>query len=730
MFKLASRQSPSPTRPLFVRRCFLQDERLSQHARTMFPEATPSATPAPAAAGGGGGGAAFRLPTSPFVVSDRQRAFSAQARWVVYSRQHISFAAFDDDYFKDMLRAVGGGGAAILTKEMLKKYIEAEFAIFLVCLNLICKLKMAQSHGTPSVQAIHDGATAANKKKYQALAIQLVDPQWKCNLVICVGFVATLLSTAPTVAVLFNSILIERTGYALLALCGLMVSDRAALAVSVKAGIDEAEACDMHDGNKVGAAATGKLTRSHMGYCVNPFQAGVSLVQKAHSMAVHFSYSTRLDELLKISKELGAAEIKLKVDHNDTRIAAEHGLLFSVIRMNRSLKVYHVQKPESFKLDAADWEKWAEFEAILNITQILTKLAQKEKAFTAAYGPLIKIHVLNCLEAETLNVIDLDQGMIGSRPVRVTKRVSDFSDTGKECLTRARIEFQRRFLGSTSDTLLPECGPVVINERQLVATLLDLRTARGGHLTPVQRAQAQAALRTRYIAFFKQFKRQEREKSDSPPKEEEQEEEGDSDDEATVAAKKAKRDEVAAVDLVSGMVYASAGAAEGFDLSSEEDFAREDALAAEKEFKRVFSNWFGLVVDWKGEFPEANLKDVDLLHDLMDIDLGRFYHKLITKADPDRSRFGFFPLMAGCCDGQIGALNAESFAERVISGANLVMTNGSTLLGDKRLEKLVVLRMNREFMEFMEFMRREYAEEIAKTQPFQPLKMTEIAEEE
>ena len=344
--------------------------------------------------------------------------------------------------------------------------------------------------------------------------------------------------------------------------------------------------------------------------------------------------------------------------------------------------------------------------------------------------------MLNRLEAETLNVIDLGQGMIGSRPVRVAKLVSDFSDTGKECHTRARIEFQRRFLGSTSDTLLPECGPVVINERQLVATLLDLRIARGGHLMQVQRTQAQAALRTRYIAFFKQFKRQEREKSDSPPEKEEQEEEGDSDDKATVAAKKAKRDELAAGDLESGMFYGFAGSAEGFDFSlgssdsdsepekSEEDFAREDAVAAEKEFKRVFPNWFGLVVDWKGEFPEANLKDVDLLHDLIDIDLGRFYHKLITKVDPDRSRFGFLPLMAGCCDGQIGALNAESFAERVISGSNLVMTNGNTLLGDKMLEMLVVLRMNREFMEFM---RREYAEEIAKTQPF---KMTVITEEE
>ena len=79
---------------------------------------TPSAVPATPAAG------ASRLPKSPFVVSDTLMAYSAQARWVVYSRQSISLSAFEDEYFKDMMRAVGGGGAAILAKEMLKKYIE------------------------------------------------------------------------------------------------------------------------------------------------------------------------------------------------------------------------------------------------------------------------------------------------------------------------------------------------------------------------------------------------------------------------------------------------------------------------------------------------------------------------------------------------------------------------------------------------------------------------------
>ena len=72
--------------------------------------------------------------------------------------------------------------------------------------------------------------------------------------------------------------------------------------------------------------------------------------------------------------------------------------------------------------------------------------------------------------------------------------------------------------------------------------------------------------------------------------------EGGSDDKAGVAAKKANPREVAAGEPVSGMGHASVGAAEGFDLSldssesdsesekPEEDFAREDAAAAEKTF--------------------------------------------------------------------------------------------------------------------------------------------------
>ena len=71
--------------------------------------------------------------------------------------------------------------------------------------------------------------------------------------------------------------------------------------------------------------------------------------------------------------------------------------------------------------------------------------------------------------------------------------------------------------------------------------------------------------------------------------------------------------------------------------------------------------------------------------------------------------------MASCSKGQIGALNAESFAERIISQCNLLCTTKNSLIGDEELSSLIMLRMNRDFMEFM---RKNYADDIKKIQTF------------
>ena len=61
-------------------------------------------------------------------------------------------------------------------------------------------------------------------------------------------------------------------------------------------------------------------------------------------------------------------------------------------------------------------------------------------------------------------------------------------------------------------------------------------------------------------------------------------------------------------------------------------------------------------------------------------------------------RFGFIPYMAKTW---LGRLLAESFAERIFSNCNIVLTPGNMRLNSKEMSQLVVLRMNKRFMQYM-----------------------------
>ena len=68
----------------------------------------------------------------------------------------------------------------------------------------------------------------------------------------------------------------------------------AAVGVLLAAGMGERDTCDMHDGDKVGHSATGRLVRSRRNVELNPFTAGVPLMKTAHKVGTFFSYSNRL----------------------------------------------------------------------------------------------------------------------------------------------------------------------------------------------------------------------------------------------------------------------------------------------------------------------------------------------------------------------------------------------------------------------------------------------------
>ena len=62
------------------------------------------------------------------------------------------------------------------------------------------------------------------------------------------------------------------------------------------------------------------------------------------------------------------------------------------------------------------------------------------------------------------------------------------------------------------------------------------------------------------------------------------------------------------------------------------------------------------------------------------------------------AKFGYLPMMAVAT---LGALNAESFCERVLSCVKLVVSDLHVSLKAEEIRMLVMLRMNRGFMEYM-----------------------------
>jgi len=57
--------------------------------------------------------------------------------------------------------------------------------------------------------------------------------------------------------------------------------------------------------------------------------------------------------------------------------------------------------------------------------------------------------------------------------------------------------------------------------------------------------------------------------------------------------------------------------------------------------------------------------------------------------------------MASSLKCQLGALNAQSFSERINSAANLIVTKDKMHIDPELVNKLVTLRMNKVFMKFL-----------------------------
>ena len=535
-----------------------------------------------------------------------------------------------------------------------------------------------------------------NKKKFQALALQFVAPSWMKNMVVTIGLVKSLHNKDTDVADIWRTTMTTRTGFDFDTIVTRMRADRAAKGVASTLGMEEEEVCEMHDTDKLGKAGVGALVRSRQKVVINPFPEGVKLVKKAHAVGAYFGYSTRGNDLSEVGKGLGnCPDIRIAVDYNTTRIAAVHGLLFSELRLNRALKAYEVKYSPAWAFTSDDWRTAADFEAVLNCTRITSTLAQIEVHFMAAFTLLIKQLAMTKLRAPTLDVIDMPKVTADPKVPRTSIAVENLSAAGQTARKRATLEGERRWCGNKGEVL--EGGAMCMGRHELLAMLLDKRTLGCQHVTAEQRKEAVEV----YLEEYSKFAKTAKDWGCQAAQEKLAEEQARAAAPETVAA---PIPAAATSSMASGNTYAMvAWSEEDEDDAEEEEEDWDEAIA--NEAMAALRAWKRFKVEWLEMFPDLKKKrkpgePLDLIEDLMRLDIGRLY-KHVEAVDQGRKLYGWIPLMASCSSGQLGALSAESYCERVLSCANNVLVKGNTLLSDEEVEMLVVLRMNREFMQLM-----------------------------
>ena len=92
-------------------------------------------------------------------------------------------------------------------------------------------------------------------------------------------------------------------------------------------------------------------------------------------------------------------------------------------------------------------------------------------------------------------------------------------------------------------------------------------------------------------------------------------------------------------------------------------------------------------------------KKLDPLNHLIHADVAKMMKEVERE---NENRGGIFSLFIQMCKNsrcQLGALASQSFAERMNSVANLLVTDSRTHLGNDLAKKLVVLHINRDFIQ-------------------------------
>ena len=419
-------------------------------------------------------------------------------RWLVFSRQELTNNTFRCEDFRQVCTS-GDANYAKFNPDDVADWVPKAFHLLMLMAGYVTIQKEKLHGGDECFQFMHDGVTVSHKK-FQSFGMQT---EWEgINWLLNIGFTHMTGGLAQDISDGMDDCLARMDeirdqlkayyhsgDYKMKDLmCG-MVSDFAALAVS-RLQEQDIEGCMMHSANK--PMQYGMSVPKIGGVASNPYPAAYALLRKIEKAASYYTYDKRAEGLEASCKVAKITPITPNQDLNGTRVASFNGLNLSMCRLEKGLFIDWALRPKNnHKLDEDDFKTMRELEAISRITAEETTRTQNESKMNRAYRPVINHYTEAQLASDSFAVIDgPNVGFHTEKDLpRVEKPRGDFTEIGKTVLERTTEK-------SISQHLHPAAR---INDTDLIATLLDLRTKNAPHLTDEQVQEARKLLRIQHV---------------------------------------------------------------------------------------------------------------------------------------------------------------------------------------------------------------------------------------
>eukprot|EP00511_Aplanochytrium_stocchinoi_P005128 CAMPEP_0204826382 /NCGR_PEP_ID=MMETSP1346-20131115/4076_1 /ASSEMBLY_ACC=CAM_ASM_000771 /TAXON_ID=215587 /ORGANISM="Aplanochytrium stocchinoi, Strain GSBS06" /LENGTH=570 /DNA_ID=CAMNT_0051954375 /DNA_START=360 /DNA_END=2072 /DNA_ORIENTATION=+ len=348
------------------------------------------------------------------------------------------------------------------------------------------------------------------------------------------------------------------------------------------------------------------------------------------------------------------------------------------------------ERIEGLRIDEEDIKSLYEIEAVMFVCETLARFCPSENRLSAGFNLVLKRRIetdLNPAKAK-LKVIDeqylaYESTVHDPRTAKMMKRKSacyeECTPLGKKCWDRAYEIYKDMYIGEDTP-------------RDIVATMLDLRTKDCGLLNVAEMKEGIALLEDVFIKYYmnKQKYVQKKASTNSETNGDQQGQEGSNWD-----------------SLLEDSGYV--------ENEPDEGKTRQNARAA---FKSAISKWLKLKLNWRQEFPnlpnhtpppirndneetpfaaqDSSVKVSKVqLDDLADADIASLYKRLLSSPN---NPYGELPEIALT---YIGSYNVESFNQRCELAVKLIMKKGASVLNKEELNKVICLRVNGDYMEFM-----------------------------